>query len=1275
MAGRGRGRGALGRWGPSPGSGYSSEYDGRAVASVPPLKKELDKSSTNDSQMCLVRVTCIIDVNHFWAQLGSDSDLDRFDNYMFALNHWCDNQIPAPLNDMPGVGEVVCVKHMATRTWRRAEVTRLCQRMVDVFFLDFGEAECIPLDMLCSSVPGDITSWPPQALYCTLEGVQPPRGKDQWSEKAVRRFTELVTSGQRISATRDNGNFQLMLYLIDDMGQLKSVGVILAEEGLAQESRRHILASEEDLWHEESPGHAQHDRRTTEKPDIKSLEQQLMMSGFSYLIPNKSEEAAIKTPEGYSYERTTISSSYYSYKGKNEDSQHVLASNNDQEQTGLASQYHSPFKHFHSPITQVLPSSTSLPSITSIRESSRNHPTAIGSHPLSTRPHLASPGEFMSSSKGQTKSPEHEQTIPSNWPSIPTSEETTTNIPFGSTDGISYDSQLHEDRGLKQHTDCSYQEVQDAAAALQQHLEGPSAFHDPKNSQQTFPIPFTIPVKSDKGIISQLQASVLRQHRLTKNQQQLPVSKTLNSQDNEKTMKKELSWQKWKFQRNIKKVLEKMTKENIDDLGYDISTSIADSQLSKNFDGVSEVMLVLEMIVEKVLDKKGFENQGARICYILSGLDILRFSNYFHDVVTTFRDNIVEHYTISDWKQRCQRFSNFMGEMFLNLFLSENDLDESFKSVVNTILKESVEKWSCLDQDKSEEELHVFVVCLSSLLHVIGPSLDDTSRLHDVDIDHIFSSVRDQVLSTTLPSFNPEVKCFRARSLKFDFRFIQAPSTHWDPYAKVHTMLQKLKLENLFENFKQNCIRDSLLVANKDDLKKTLQEAGFPPGVILEIRMYLEKGDLRPATTRNPNQNRSNDMAINSKVPSSLGGQNLEAKEQSTRRNEATLEKSFKPDNEPDKGRSVSLRDNTEEQLSTKQNEEDNANQEDYNRTANEEDSTFDPIEHSYSPNNPSHPNKTDRKRTTLEQTSEDNKAGLIDAHNLFEPSYLSRTLPLKVDTTCYEYEAGPDSPNNQGPKSYSAVVKSKNEEHSPEATTNAIPVKLTSLTRTAVSDGPKDANKGNNKPTFSKVAPKDSIKETSGKRDQGSSLSRPPPGFPPPPPQNWGQSPEIRLTVLNSKQRGRSENGGVGLSSSVIGTPDGRGFRSREGSTMTRSGPLPTRGGGASRGRLDQRWKGGSDDAHPTNQNWQGRSMTGATSNWRQRIDDQNNPRNKLPYRESRFMNKTEGATNISCGGGFSQNKTETLRPFGEGGPKACFNCGSKDHFTCHDRSKMFFD
>jgi hypothetical protein len=106
----------------------------------------------------------------------------------------------------------------------------------------------------------------------------------------------------------------------------------------------------------------------------------------------------------------------------------------------------------------------------------------------------------------------------------------------------------------------------------------------------------------------------------------------------------------------------------------------------------------------------------------------------------------------------------------------------------------------------------------------------------------------------------------------------------------------------------------------------------------------------------------------------------------------------------------------------------------------------------------------------------------------------------------------------------------------------------------------------------------------------------------------------------------------------------------------------------------------------HSGNQSWQGRPMAGA-SNWRQKRevkpqDEQNNTRNRLPHREGGFGNtttserKTDNASDMRYGGGFTQNTTEPpIRPFGVGGPKACFNCGSKDHFTCNDRSKMFFE
>jgi len=45
--------------------------------------------------------------------------------------------------------------------------------MIDVFYLDYGQPECVTLDRLCNSTPGDIASRPALARYITLEGVKP----------------------------------------------------------------------------------------------------------------------------------------------------------------------------------------------------------------------------------------------------------------------------------------------------------------------------------------------------------------------------------------------------------------------------------------------------------------------------------------------------------------------------------------------------------------------------------------------------------------------------------------------------------------------------------------------------------------------------------------------------------------------------------------------------------------------------------------------------------------------------------------------------------------------------------------------------------------------------------------------------------------------------------------------------------------------------------------------------------------------------------------------
>ena len=54
--------------------------------------------------------------------------------------------------------------------------------MLDVFYLDYGQSECVPLDRVCHPSPSDIMSRPVVARYITLDGVKPVSNLNYQSE-------------------------------------------------------------------------------------------------------------------------------------------------------------------------------------------------------------------------------------------------------------------------------------------------------------------------------------------------------------------------------------------------------------------------------------------------------------------------------------------------------------------------------------------------------------------------------------------------------------------------------------------------------------------------------------------------------------------------------------------------------------------------------------------------------------------------------------------------------------------------------------------------------------------------------------------------------------------------------------------------------------------------------------------------------------------------------------------------------------------------------------
>ena len=103
--------------------------------------------------------------------------------------------------------------------------------------------------------------------------------------------------------------------------------------------------------------------------------------------------------------------------------------------------------------------------------------------------------------------------------------------------------------------------------------------------------------------------------------QKLEFLKTqpLNENTKDKSLKAELEWKIWKFQRNVKKVIDRMAVDDAGDYSHELDQIIADSRLSRDFQGISEVSIVLKLLLDKVLEKLKFDSVAVRVCTIFRG--------------------------------------------------------------------------------------------------------------------------------------------------------------------------------------------------------------------------------------------------------------------------------------------------------------------------------------------------------------------------------------------------------------------------------------------------------------------------------------------------------------------------------------------------------------------------------------------------------------------------------------------------------------------------------
>ncbi|XP_028391511.1 uncharacterized protein LOC114516282 [Dendronephthya gigantea] len=323
------------------------------------------------------------------------------------------------------------------------------------------------------------------------------------------------------------------------------------------------------------------------------------------------------------------------------------------------------------------------------------------------------------------------------------------------------------------------------------------------------------------------------------------------SRSPQKMVESELNWKKWKLQRSFKKLITSLSVENVVGLSEDVRKLCEASQLSTKFPGVSEVNVLVDLIVARVIDEKDSFQVAVQLCLLLNVMYKDEFSANLKDVLKQHRQETFSGATSKN--SRCDSFCTFLGKLCDVAKDETKSFQDCLRHTVRGCLHDWVSPFQTAEEYSQESEVKVFYLC--RVLEVTKNVLTAEKRLW---IKSCFGKIKNCILSDKMPRVIKETlvdqifKCLLSPSKENETSkaAVETPPSAKtlpdsplpdDPYRIVKKMLTDLELSHLFEKFQDNLIRDTLLCVEKNELKNTLQEASFAPGAILEIQLYLEK--------------------------------------------------------------------------------------------------------------------------------------------------------------------------------------------------------------------------------------------------------------------------------------------------------------------------------------------------------------------------------------------------------------------------------------------------
>ncbi|XP_061700234.1 ATP-dependent RNA helicase TDRD9 isoform X2 [Syngnathoides biaculeatus] len=223
----------------------AQQKPGLALSVYPTEKIELHASTRQITHMKFARVNVdsesqsvypvamVVDVGHFWGFQADEDSLQKLRQMTGEINM----RTLQPVN-VSLYPNLLCLapysEGYGETLYYRAKIQHICEKTVEVFFLDFGNIESVECDSL-RELPSDLQSHPFQAQEFQVIEMHPSAESiicgNQWSTCARCRFVDLVKGQSVIVSLYSILHKVMRVHLIISSG--KSIAEIFVEEGHA----------------------------------------------------------------------------------------------------------------------------------------------------------------------------------------------------------------------------------------------------------------------------------------------------------------------------------------------------------------------------------------------------------------------------------------------------------------------------------------------------------------------------------------------------------------------------------------------------------------------------------------------------------------------------------------------------------------------------------------------------------------------------------------------------------------------------------------------------------------------------------------------------------------------------------------------------------------------------------------------------------------------------------------------------------------------------------